>query len=111
MTWWSWILIWLGLALAALAVLVLFGLSYWRKGRLLLGRLEEVTAKLDALQLPEAETEPAATRAPSSLFADRDQVRRTHESRRDARRERTEDRRSIRVERGRLLVHRNRQVK
>ncbi|MCJ1705451.1 hypothetical protein [Rathayibacter sp. VKM Ac-2926] len=109
MTWWSWILIWLVLAIAALAVLVLFGLSYWRKGRLLLGQLEEITAKLDALQVPEPAE--ASTRPPSSLFADRDEVRRGHESRRDARRERTEDRRSLRVERGRLLVHRNRQVK
>lgn len=109
MTWWSWILIWLGLALAAIAVLVLFGLSYWRKGKVLLRQLDEVTAKLDALQ--PASPEESAPRPPSSLFADRDAVRRAHESRRDARRDRIDVRRSARIERGRILVHRNRQVK
>ena len=109
MTWWSWILIWLALVLAAIGVLVLFGLSYWRKGLALLRQLDEVTAKLDALQ-PEG-AEQAPTRPPSSLFADRDAVRRAREGRRDARRDRIDDRRSARIERGKLLVHRNRQVK
>ncbi|QHC66661.1 hypothetical protein GSU68_08815 [Rathayibacter sp. VKM Ac-2759] len=109
MTWWSWILIWLGLALLALGVLVLFALSYWRKGRELLGRIDELTAKLDALSPDGADT--AEARPPSSLFANRDAVRRAHETRRDARRDRAEDRRSARIERGKLLVHRNRQVK
>ncbi|SMH38501.1 hypothetical protein SAMN06295885_1505 [Rathayibacter oskolensis] len=109
MTWWSWILIWLGLALAAVGVLVLFALSYWRKGRVLLRQLDELTAQLDAIQ--PASDLPVAPRPPSSLFADRDDVRRAHESRRDSCRDRAEDRRSARVERGKLLVHRNRQVK
>ncbi|KQQ01299.1 MULTISPECIES: hypothetical protein [unclassified Rathayibacter] len=109
MTWWSWILIWLGLAVLALGVLVLFALSYWRKGRVLLGQIDELTAKLDALQPDGAETSEA--RPLSSLFADRDDVRRSHEARRDARRDKAEDRRSARIERGKLLVHRNRQVK
>lgn len=109
MTWWSWILIWLGLALAALAVLVLFALSYWRKGKVLLRQLDEVTAKLDALQPETAEEAPP--RPPSSLFADRDAVRRSRESRRDARRDRIDATRAARIERGKLLVHRNRQVK
>jgi hypothetical protein len=108
-TWWSWILIWLGLAVLAVGVLVLFALSYWRKGRVLLRQIDELTAKLDSLQPDDAESVEA--RPPSSLFADRDDVRRSHESRRDARRDRAEDRRSARIERGRLLVHRNRQVK
>ncbi|KZX22809.1 hypothetical protein [Rathayibacter tanaceti] len=109
MTWWSWILIWLVLVLAALAVLVLFALSYWRKGRLLLGQLAEVTAKLEAVS-PGA-IEAAPPRPGSSLFADRDAVRRRHEARRDARRDRIDHSRSSRVERGKLLIHRNRQVK
>lgn len=109
MTWWSWILIWAVLAIAALAVLALFLVSYWRKGRALLLQLDELTAKLDAIQ-PEGGV-PVVARPPSSLFADRDAVRRAHETRRDSRRDRTEDRRSARVERGKLLVHRNRQAK
>jgi hypothetical protein len=108
-TWWSWILIWAALAIAALAVLALFLLSYWRKGRALLAQLEELTEKLDGIQ-PDGGA-PVVARPPSSLFADRDAVRRAHESRRDSRRDRTEDRRSARVERGKLLVHRNRQAK
>ncbi|AZZ48778.1 hypothetical protein C5C31_04135 [Rathayibacter rathayi] len=109
MTWWSWILIWVGLALGAVAVLVLFALSYWRKGKLLLGQLSEVTAKLETLS--PGMTEDLPSRPPSSLFADRALVRRAHEGRRDARRDRIDLRRSGRVERGKLLVHRNRQVK
>ncbi|PPG48672.1 hypothetical protein C5C24_15415 [Rathayibacter sp. AY2B3] len=109
MIWWSWILIWLGLALGALTMLVLFALSYWRKGKTLLGQLSEVTAKLEALS--PGVTDDLPPRPPSSLFADRDDVRRAHEGRRDARRDRIDLRRSGRVERGKLLVHRNRQVK
>ncbi|MWV58028.1 hypothetical protein [Rathayibacter sp. VKM Ac-2754] len=93
----------------AVGVLVLFALSYWRKGGMLLQQIDELTAKLDALQ-PGGGAE-AETRPPSSLFADRDDVRRAHESRRDVRRDRAEDRRSARIDRGKLLVHRNRQVK
>jgi biopolymer transport protein ExbB/TolQ len=108
-TWWSWILIWMLLVIAALAVLALFLVSYWRKGRVLLRQLEELTAKLDEIQ-PDGDA-PEAQRPPSSLFADRNAVRRAHEKRRDSRRDRSEDRRSARVERGKLLVHRNRQAK
>lgn len=107
MTWWSWILIWLGLVLAALGMLVLFALSYWRKGVRILRQLEEVTAQLDAL----APEEAVLSRPPSSLFADRDAVRRARENRRDARRDRIDLTRAARIERGKLLVHRNRQVK
>ncbi|AND16448.1 hypothetical protein [Rathayibacter tritici] len=109
MTWWSWILIWVGLVLGALAMLVFVALAYWRKGKRLLGQLSEVTAKLETLS-PGA-TDDLPPRPPSSLFADRDDVRRAREGRRDARRDRIDLRRSERVERGKLLVHRNRQVK
>ena len=109
MTWWSWILIWVLLGIGALTVLALFLVSYWRKGRVLLRQLEDLTAKLDEIQPDDGA--PQVQRPPSSLFADRDAVRRAHESRRDSRRDRSEDRRSARVERGKLLVHRNRQAK
>ncbi|MBF4462333.1 MULTISPECIES: hypothetical protein [unclassified Rathayibacter] len=109
MTWWSWILIWLVLALCALAVLVLFVLSYWRKARALLRQLDELASRLEGVA-PEA-SPPVESRPASSLFADRDGVRRAREDRRDARRDKIELRRSARIERGKLLVHRNRQVK
>lgn len=109
MTWWSWIVIWLGLVLGAVAMLVLFAVSYWRRGTALLGQISEVTEMLEALS--PGSTDPAPPRSPSSLFVDRDAVRRIHEVRRDSRRDRIDGRRSARVERGKLLVHRNRQTK
>lgn len=109
MTWWSWIVIWLGLALGAIAMLVLFALSYWRRGRALLRQMSEVTEMLEALS--PGSIDPLPPRPPSSLFVDRDAVRRAHEARRDSRRDRIDLRRSATLERGKLLVHRNRQMK
>lgn len=101
MTWWSWVLIWSGLALTPLAVLVAFALSYWRKGKKLLRQLEEVSIKLDAIS--PREIDAVVNRAPSSLFADRDEVRRAYEATRDARRDKIALKLSARAEQGKLL--------
>ncbi|NQX27451.1 hypothetical protein HQQ81_08820 [Microbacteriaceae bacterium VKM Ac-2854] len=109
MSWWSWILIWLGLALLLLGVLAFFGLRLFRKGMALLRQTEELTAKMARLtDYAEAES---VRRNPSAILVPYEQVYRRREERRELREERILDRRAARVRRGKLLVHRNPIVK
>lgn len=105
MTWWSWILIWLGLTALLLGVLAFFGLRLFRKGLALLRQIEELTEKMARLT-EYAEAEPVR-RAPSAILVPYEQVLRRREERRELRQERIHDRRAARVQRGKLLVHRN----
>lgn len=109
MTWWSWILIWLGLTLALLGMLALFAVSLFRKGTALLRQLEDLTAKMARLT-EYAEAEPVR-RAPPAILVPYEQVHRRRDERRELRQERILDRRAARVQRGKLLVHRNPIVK
>ncbi|AJM77677.1 hypothetical protein [Rathayibacter toxicus] len=109
MTWWSWLLIWGALALTALAVPVLFALSYWRRGVLLLRQLADVAEQFVALQ--SGEVAPQVPRTPSSLVTPRDDLQVVLQSIRDSKQDRIAFQRSLRLERGKLLIHRNRQVK
>jgi hypothetical protein len=109
MTWWSWILIWLGLAALLVGVLAFFGFRLFRKGLALLRQTEELTAKMARLT-EYAEAEPER-RNPSAILVPYEQVHRRREERRELRQERIQDRRVARVQRGKLLVHRNPIVK
>jgi hypothetical protein len=50
MHWWSWILIWLGLAILLVGTLAFFGWRLFRKGVAVVDELERLTDKVDLLQ-------------------------------------------------------------
>jgi hypothetical protein len=102
MPWWSWILIWSGLALALLGMLACFGVLLFRKlvGVMnALGELSEQLAVLDQLaDRQEDETIPVAVLADPGPLSEAVRVSR------EKRAERRQARRDSRVWRGKLLV-------
>lgn len=105
MTWWSWILIWTGLSLALVAMVALFAYSYVRKGLGILRQLDALMEKMGAIADDE-QAEPLARTRPAILI-DRDTLLETRRLHQDRRAERLAVRRGIRLQRGKLLVHRN----
>jgi len=100
MTWWSWIIIWVGLALALVAVL---GFSAWwlfRKSLGLLDELGELAGRLEVLAVDDIEhVRPAiAVLQGASVIRAREDARRFH------RRERRRLRHDARIARARRIT-------
>jgi hypothetical protein len=102
MHWWSWILIWLALAILLVATLVFFGWRLFRKGVAVIEELEQLTEKVDLLQRNvdelSLETPPNAILDGYSAVANR---RDRQKSRRASMRQL---RRDARMQRGRLIT-------
>ena len=76
MPWWSWVLIWLALLMAAGAVFAAIGLSLWRKAGALVVELGTAAERLGAVseglqQISEATADPAVFSDPSKLRQER----------------------------------------
>ncbi|WP_374948060.1 hypothetical protein [Agreia sp.] len=102
MHWWSWILIWLGLAILLVGTLAFFGWRLFRKGVAVVDELSTLTEKIELLQRNvdelTSEAPPNAILEGYSAVAnrrDRDKARRAsmRQLRRDAR-----------MQRGRLIT-------
>lgn len=101
MPWWSWVIIWVGLALALVAVLVLGGLWLWRKLMRLfddLGELADQTAVFDAV-----DGEPPPRVVPAVL-RDLEDVQHQRAVRVARKLERKRVRRVLRLERARNIT-------
>jgi hypothetical protein len=102
MHWWSWILIWLALALLLVGTLVFFGWRLFRKGVAVFEELERLTEKVELLQRNveelSQETPPNAILDGYSVVANR----RDREKQRRATMRQL--RRDTRMQRGRLIT-------
>ena len=81
MAWWSWVLLWFGLVLAAVAVMVLIARRLWRSAVALFrevetasARMAEVSARLDDLAAAAARRRVEDAREPA-VFADPTRLR------------------------------------
>ncbi|NQX10285.1 hypothetical protein HQQ80_01455 [Microbacteriaceae bacterium VKM Ac-2855] len=109
MSWWTWVLIWAVLVLALLSMLAMFAWQLFRKGMHVLRQTEELTAKM--ARLGEFTDSPPTERPLPALLVPYEEVVRHRENRRELREEHIQARRAARVQRGKLLVHRNPIVK
>jgi hypothetical protein len=102
MYWWSWILIWLALAILLVGTLVFFGWRLFTKGVAVVEELERLTEKLDLLQQNvddlTVETPPNAILDGYSAVANR------RDREKDRRAAMREVRREARMKRGRLMT-------
>ncbi|BDI22640.1 hypothetical protein [Herbiconiux sp. L3-i23] len=99
---WSWVLIWVGLVLALLAVLAACGWMLFRKAMTAAEALGELTAKLDLLDGAREELAPEPF--VPSILQPRSEVDARYDAVQEARSERRERRRELRIARGRLLT-------
>jgi hypothetical protein len=102
MQWWSWILIWLALAILLIGTLVFVGWRLVRKGIAVVDELEKLTDKVDLLQRNVDEL--TVESAPNAILDGYAAVA----NRRDREKERRETlrqlRRDARIQRGRLIT-------
>lgn len=101
MPWWTWVIIWVGLVLALIAVLVLGAIWLWRKFWALmddLGTLADTTSAFD-----QVESDPPVRSVPAVLRAI-DEVRHDRAVRVARKTERTRLRRVRRLERARAIT-------
>ena len=102
MPWWSWLLIWCGLAIGLLAVLSWLAVALYRQARGTLRALESLSDHVSAIDLDlSAATAPFAAAA----FADATVLLHDVEERRVERTRRRQLRRDALIERGKLMRH------
>ena len=102
MPWWSWILIWSGLALALLVMLGCFGVVLFRKLVRVMNALGELSEQLSVLdQLADRQEDE---NIPIAVLADPGPLSEAVRVSREKRAERRQARRDSRVTRGKLLV-------
>ncbi|MFD2673948.1 hypothetical protein [Gulosibacter bifidus] len=105
MPWWSWVLIWGGLVVLLVAVLVVGGISLFRKVQLLAAeadRLESITQQLrDELESnPPVRAEPK----PAAILRPREAVREERRAYVEARNEAKQLRHEAKLRRARALI-------
>jgi hypothetical protein len=103
MPWWSWVVIWVVLALAMLGMLALFGVRLCRKGMTAMDALGELAGRLELLDAASENLAPEKPFVPA-ILRDRSEVSEAHRVLAELRAERKERRRDARRARGRLLV-------
>lgn len=101
MTWWAWLLIWTGLALALIAVLVLGAIWLWRKLIRLSDDLGGLADQLTVLETADDLPPPAVIPA---ILLDPDQVRAARSARIARRLELKRTRRQDRLDRARRIT-------
>jgi len=101
MPWWSWVLIWVGLVLALVAVLVLGAIWLWRK---LMRLADDLGTLADQAAVLEQVTDEAPPRSVPAVLRDIEQVRRERSVRVARRYERKRVRRQRRLERARRIT-------
>lgn len=101
MPWWGWLLIWLGLGLALVAMLVLGAIWLWRKS---LGLLDEAGKLADRLSVFEGVDDEPPPRAVPAILRDLESVRNARAIRVARRIEFKRVRRSRRLERARRIT-------
>jgi len=102
MQWWSWIVIWLVLALALAGTIVFFGWRLFRKGIAVVEELERLTDKIDLLQRNVDEL--AADAPPNAILDGYSVVANRRDRERDRRATMRQLRRDTRLARGRLIT-------
>lgn len=102
MPWWSWIVIWVGLVVAMLAMFVLLGWWLVKKGVLILKELDDLMAKAEAISAnaEELRAEPTV----NALLRDYDDVVAEQHKQRADRATRKDMHRRERIRRGKLLI-------
>jgi hypothetical protein len=105
MNWWSWILIWLALAVLLVGTLVYFGWRLFRKGVAVVEELGRLTDKVDLLQ---RNVEKLSPETPSNAILDGYSAVATRRDREKHRRSTVRQlRRETRLQRGRLITSSN----
>jgi len=113
--WWSWLLIWLGLGLALIAMLVLIGILLFRKLMLLFAALETLSGKLEILDRVAASVSDSADEHDTAdgqrerveqlaILAGEDATRQRRDRVREAAHARRDARHETRIARGRALL-------
>jgi len=119
--WWGWLLIWLGLGLALIAMLVLIGILLFRKLMLLFAALETLSGKLEILDRVAASVSDSADEHDSTdehdsadgqrqrveqlaILAGEDATRQRRDRVREAAHARRDARHETRIARGRALL-------
>ena len=113
--WWGWLLIWLGLGLALIAMLVLIGILLFRKLMLLFAALETLSGKLEILDRVAASVSDSADEHDSAdgqrqrveqlaILAGEDATRQRRDRVREAAHARRDARHETRIARGRALL-------
>ncbi|MCY7404360.1 MAG: alkaline shock response membrane anchor protein AmaP [Cryobacterium sp.] len=100
MPWWSWALIWTGLALILLAVLGWFAVALYRKS---LGTLSAVVALSDRVSSVDLDLPLGSAPFTAAVFADSAELVRKVEQHRVERTHRRQLRRDARIMRGKLI--------
>lgn len=102
MHWWSWILIWLALAILLVGTLAFFGWRLFRKGIAVVEELERLTDKVDLLQ---RNVDELAVEAPRNAILDGySAVANRRDREKDRRATMRQLRRDTRMQRGRLIT-------
>lgn len=102
MQWWAWVLIWLGLVLALIAMLVLLGVRLFKKAMRAVDALGDLTDSLSRLDAAGDElSDPPFV---PSVLREKDEVESDWHERRDARAAIRAARAEARRARGRLLT-------
>jgi hypothetical protein len=102
MHWWSWVLIWLALAILLIATLAYSGWRLFRKGVAVVDELERLTDKIDLLQ---RNVDELSLEAPRNAILDGYPAVATRRDReKDRRATMRQLRRDARMQRGRLIT-------
>jgi hypothetical protein len=99
--WWGWVLIWLGLALALLAVVGLLG---WRIVKRFLALLDDFFALTEKMAILDGVSADSDARPVNAILRDSDEVRATSRARFARRADRKHARRQARIQRGKMLT-------
>ncbi len=102
MPWWSWLIIWVVLSLALIAVFVLMGIRLFRKGVAVFAELEVLADKLDILDAASDAAEETGEQL--AILAGSEETRRRRALVRAAALERRDGRHDARLARGRRIT-------
>jgi hypothetical protein len=102
MPWWSWIIIWVLLALALIGMFVVSGIRLFRKGVAVFDELEILASKLDVLDAASDAAEES--RVQLAILAGSEETRRRRALVREAALDRREARHDARIARGRRIT-------
>ncbi|KQM58541.1 hypothetical protein [Agreia sp. Leaf210] len=102
MYWWSWILIWLALAILLVGTLVFFGWRLFKKGVAVVDELERLTDKVELLQRNVEEL--SIETPPNAILDGYSAVANRRDREKDRRATMRQLRRDTRMNRGRLIT-------
>lgn len=100
--WWGWVVIWVCLSFAVLAVLAVSALRLFSKGIAVLDEFESLILKVELLELDAVEVELARTEL--ALVSGAEKIRRSRALVREAALERTAARLEVRIDRAKRIT-------